>query len=196
MDKKTVTIMLGVLVLGGAGFMLWRQNNKTLAAPAANPAMPLLPNNPVQNIMTDVSLMVKSVTTLGEKNNNPLNIKWDANSRKDPWVGQIGEKGAFVVFKAPEYGFRAANRILNTYAGRGLNTIAAIVGAWAPASVDKNATRAYINYVASKMGKLEFSPITTADRPKLLQAMAKFETGKDWPMEWITKGIALTNSTV
>lgn len=190
MDKKTLYIIGGIAILG-IGFYLYRRS-RNKALPNTSP----VPNdNPVSNLATDISLDIKQLTNPGIRNNNPLNIKWTADSRRDPWVGQTGESGAFVVFKDPVYGMRAAARILRTYASKGINNIASIVATWAPKS-DNNDVKAYTDFVSRQTGIPSFTPITLADYPKVLQAMGRMETGKIYDMDLIKRGIALMDSQV
>lgn len=185
MSPKTLLILLGA---GALGFYLYKTGRLTIGSNGL-PQINYF-TNPVSQINLKNSLEVRALNTLAVKNNNPTNIKWNVNSRRDPWVGQTGENGAFVVFSSPAYGFRAAARILKNYLARGTNTIASIIKAWAPDS-DNNDTKSYIAYVSKRLNKLETSVITTKDFPELLAAMARIESGKEWLMGDILKGIAL-----
>lgn len=185
MDKKAALITILLLASGAAFFVYYNRKKSTIVLPPVDPRI-----NPISQILQQNELLVKSMNNAGIRNNNPLNIKWTVNSRRDPWEGQTGESGNFVVFSSPIYGFRAAAKILNTYLSRGNNTIAGIVKSWAPDS-DNNDTRAYINFVAKKMGRTEISPISKTDYPAILAAMSKMETGKDWLTADILKGIRL-----
>ncbi len=125
--------------------------------------------------------------TRGTRNKNPLNIekgtKWQGLSiaQSDP---------RFATFLHERFGFRAGARILNTYYDKyGLNTIEGIITRWAPPS--ENDTPAYINFVSRKTGIPPNSKITDADYPKLLQAMAKMETGNEYSEIVIKEGVAL-----
>lgn len=85
---------------------------------------------------------MKHSETLGGKNHNPLNIRYNS---KNNWRGQVGENSGFCVFSHEAYGFRAAYKLITTYISQGHNTIAKIVSRWAPPS--ENNTEAYIKFV-------------------------------------------------
>lgn len=85
---------------------------------------------------------MKHSETLGGKNHNPLNIRYNS---KNNWRGQVGENSGFCVFSHEAYGFRAAYKLITTYISQGHNTIAKIVSRWAPPC--ENNTEAYIKFV-------------------------------------------------
>lgn len=130
----------------------------------------------------DLSFMdqvVSNVTNVlqprGIRNNNPLNIKW---SSVNNWLGQTGkDSGGFSIFDKPENGIRAAARILDNYAKRGITTLGDIVKTWAPAE-DKNNVEAYTEHVERGVGKSRGVRITRADYLPLLRVMIKHENGK------------------
>ena len=71
------------------------------------------------------------MTPRGIRNNNPLNIELG-----DQWQGLAASQtdGRFAQFQAPEYGFRAAAKVLNTYQNKhGLTTPRQMISRWAPA---------------------------------------------------------------
>lgn len=80
--------------------------------------------------------------TLGGKNRNPLNIRYNP---KNNWRGQISQNAGFCVFSHEAYGFRAAYKLITSYIGNGFNTIEKIITRWAPPS--ENDTENYIKYV-------------------------------------------------
>ena len=90
--------------------------------------------------------------TLYEKTNNPLNIRFNKDNN---WKGQTTTLRGFVVFKTPEYGYRAAYVLLCNYIRKGYNTPRKIITRWAPPT--ENDTEAYINYVSKTM---DISPDT------------------------------------
>tara|TARA_B100002049_G_C16067014_1_gene370963 strand:- start:640 stop:1089 length:450 start_codon:yes stop_codon:yes gene_type:complete len=123
------------------------------------------------------------------RNNNPLNIRHVASNK---WQGAAGDDGEFVIFESPEYGFRAAYKLLKNYeANYGINTLSEIVERWAPAE-DNNHTEAYINYLAEKLDKWTFTPVFESELPQLLFYMAEFEGAKGaFNMAQVEKGISL-----
>ena len=116
-------------------------------------------------------------TSRGIRNNNPLNIRKTDTS----WKGEVGgADNEFETFSAPEWGIRAAARILQTYQEKyGLNTVRGIVGRWAPPS--ENDTSAYVQAVSIWA---DFEPDDPLDMTnydtvyRLLRAMARMENGK------------------
>ena len=86
----------------------------------------------------------------GIRNNNPLNIRRTA----DNWQGltPVQTDPAFFQFQSPEYGWRAAFRLLTRtyYCKYGLDTIRKIITRWAPPT--ENNTAAYISAVSRTTG--------------------------------------------
>ena len=117
--------------------------------------------------------------TLGERNNNPLNIR----RGKTPWIGEIpqsssprgGREGAFVQFATLEHGIRAAYQILDTYKQKyHAVCIEDIISRWAPPS--ENDTEAYIRSVCTLTGFGGKERLTEAEWPALVKAMAVVES--------------------
>lgn len=111
----------------------------------------------------------------GMRNNNPLNIEDGAFAQSQP--GYTGSDGRFAKFETQDHGTSAASSLLDVYNNKhGLNTVAGIVGRWAPAS-DNNNTKAYAADVAAQLGIGPNDPIPPEMRPRLIAAMAKHENG-------------------
>lgn len=109
--------------------------------------------------------------TLGEKLNNPLNIR---NVDGQNWIGQIGKKAGFCEFQNVWWGVRAAMMILSKYRKRGLVTIEQIISTWAPPS--ENDTEHYIKYICQMMRCKRTDVMTPDFWPRLVVWMAKMET--------------------
>lgn len=113
----------------------------------------------------------------GYRNNNPLNIRYNANNA---WRGKVtpNTDGAFEQFVSMPYGFRAALYLFRKYIRQGYNTVEKIVGKWAPPS--ENHTGKYIQFVC---GKTQMAPDTVLrtfdeqDLKTLAHAMAWYENG-------------------
>ncbi|MGE0718409.1 MAG: structural protein [Alphaproteobacteria bacterium] len=133
-----------------------------------------------------MSMIEKSVR--GERNNNPLNVRWDGRTewrgqdpirRSDRSLKTDGTHG-FVVFVEPVWGLRAAARTLWNYQNKhGLDTVAKIVGRWAPPN--ENETKSYVKRVAKEMGVSPVEPVDLRDRKlmiDLLRAMIRVECGR------------------
>jgi len=113
----------------------------------------------------------------GYKNNNWLNVRFNANNN---WVGQTGaDDGGYAQFENPLYGLRAADKVLENYGVRhNINTIRGAITRFAPPS-DNNPTDNYINFVARNVGISSDAEIDLGDpgiREQLISAMVRFET--------------------
>ena len=85
----------------------------------------------------------------GIRNCNPLNIR----RSKDQWKGllKVQNDKSFYQFKAMEWGYRAAFRLLRTYRVKYQRySVRTIIERWAPPN--ENATQAYIYRVCEEMG--------------------------------------------
>lgn len=114
----------------------------------------------------------------GYRLNNPLNIERTSTV----WVGMSSAQPdeRFVAFETPEYGIRAAARILQTYQEKyGIGSIRQVIERWAPST--ENDTSAYIKAVEiwsdfDADDTLNLSDYNTVSR--LMKAMARMELGK------------------
>jgi len=126
-----------------------------------------------------VAAINRAIAPRGIRNNNPLNIEDGPFAKSQP--GYAGSDGRFARFQTPEQGAAAADALLNTYQSKhGLNTVAGIVGRWAPAS-DGNNVSAYASDVATRLGIDPNAPIPPEMRPQLIAAMAQHENGQAAP---------------
>lgn len=147
------------------------------------------------------------MTTLAERNHNPLNLRPLPNGEK--WQGQIGidrnpVTGAFCVFESNVKGVRAAVVNMRSYVKyAGVKTLADVIYRWAPppaggitgtagsavGGVDQNHTEAYIASVCAETGlPRTFSVLElTAPQPtvvfrgrmaSIVRAMNRVEAGK------------------
>lgn len=80
--------------------------------------------------------------TLGQRLNNPLNVRF---SPMNNWKGQVGEERGFCKFVHVDYGYRAALVLLRNYVRKGYKDLKLIVSRWAPPS--ENDTLAYIRFL-------------------------------------------------
>lgn len=132
------------------------------------------------------------MTSRAQRNHNPLNIR-----KGSPWQGidPSGKDTSFVTFISDIYGFRAAFRILRNYinATPPRNTIAKIITRWAPPS-DDNPLGNYIAFVEQRTGIDRNTTLVYEDHNSmitLVEAMAKFESGHNYPRETIVQGYLL-----
>ena len=99
---------------------------------------------------------MKTTTTRGVRNCNPLNIKY---SERNKWQGKVPDREkkdqVFEEFRSMEYGLRAAIKLISNYCMReNGSTPAAIIRRWAPSNADGNHTENYIDYVENRMQQL------------------------------------------
>jgi hypothetical protein len=121
--------------------------------------------------------------SLADSNCNPGNIRF---SKTNQWEGQTGSNKGFAVFKSPEYGARAAFKLLKKRDGQ---TVSQIINAWAPPS--ENSTNNYIQFVCKQTGLTKNEKIDSdSEREKLLNAIARME-GSKITKEQIKAGIKL-----
>lgn len=113
--------------------------------------------------------------TLGTKNNNPLNIRYNPENK---WQGMTGQNKGYCTFESSVYGIRAGAVLMKNYMTKyGLTSVKGLVNRWAPPS-DNNPTQNYINFVAKKLGVSPNSAsLSVGDIPALIKAMIQFENG-------------------
>ena len=131
------------------------------------------------------------MTPRGLRNNNPLNIRHNA----DVFQGEIkGNDKSFKTFSSMPYGYRAAFVTLGTYLSRGYNTIEKIITKWAPPS--ENNTQGYIANVEKWSGVPRHKELTAAsgaDYIMIVAAMSAVENGVNADINQIKAGFALQN---
>jgi hypothetical protein len=129
------------------------------------------------------------MTTRGYRNNNPLNIRHNA----DTFQGEIkGEDKAFKTFSSMPYGYRAAFVTLATYLSRGWNTVEKIISHWAPPS--ENNTGSYIANVEKWSGvprNKVLSASDGADYILIVAAMSAVENGRNADISDVIAGLNL-----
>lgn len=94
--------------------------------------------------------------SLGIRNNNPFNIRYDKFTR---WQGLKGSNKGFCVFNDMEYGLRAGCILLRTYITKyHLYTVDDIITRFAPPT--ENNTRDYIRFVCGRLYSCGLDPDT------------------------------------
>jgi hypothetical protein len=83
---------------------------------------------------------------LGLRDNNPGNLKYAGQAH----AAKLLFSGGFATFRTPQDGLIALGRQLELYRDRGLDTVAGIIGRYAPPG-DHNNTAAYVKAVAQRM---------------------------------------------
>jgi len=129
------------------------------------------------------------MTPRGIRNNNPLNIRHNA----DVFQGEVkGNDKSFKIFASMPYGYRAGFAILHTYLTKGLNTIEKIITRFAPPS--ENDTQAYIANVAKWSGVPKEKVLTATsgtDYIMIVAAMSAVENGKNADINQVKAGFDL-----
>lgn len=121
-------------------------------------------------VRSDAAEISREELTLARLNNNPLNVKGSN------WLGQVGQdKFGHAIFASPDYGFRAAARLLLNYkAKHGIKTIDALVERFCTGN-----KQSYKQFLSSHLNVQPTDEIDIQDRlPELLRAMARFESGQ------------------
>lgn len=123
------------------------------------------------------------VATIGQRNNNPGNLRYNG---KDKWVGLASPANAqgFFSFTDPLWGIRAIAVILMTYQDKyGLRTISDLMARYAPEH--ENPLRIYTDYVTKSLMHLGiYSPASSevdmhsyAHARPMIEAIIRFENG-------------------
>ncbi|MBQ7512607.1 MAG: hypothetical protein IJU11_07690, partial [Prevotella sp.] len=79
-------------------------------------------------------MKTRNMKMRGQRNNNPLNIKYVPGTH---WVGEVHDEllkfdKTFAEFKEMKYGIRAAIKLIRNYIRNGYNTIDRIISRWCP----------------------------------------------------------------
>ncbi len=126
--------------------------------------------------------MAATYRSLGMRNNNPGNIKHNEGNR---WVGLVGERKGFCVFRDMVSGLRAMFLLLDTYYRKyGLRSADAIIRRWCadPETVMRN----YVDFVARELGTDARAELDLDDRDTfctLVTAICVFECAGEHPSE-------------
>jgi hypothetical protein len=131
------------------------------------------------------------VGTRGIRNNNPGNIRHGSSQWQGMSLQQTDDE--YVQFDDPVYGIRAMAKLLKNYQARyGLDTVAEIIGRYAPPS--ENITGAYVDHVAKLLGVSPNHEIDVAAAlPELVPAIILHENGSQpYSRRQINQGIALS----
>lgn len=125
----------------------------------------------------------------GIRNNNPLNIRKGCNWRGERPTQMDRE---FEEFSSMEFGVRAAIKLIcnhingRTGQRRPCDNLAKLIDVWAPPT--ENNTGAYIKTIEQLTGIHRYQRIYANNREmvsRIVQAMAKVETGQDLDMNII-----------
>ena len=127
--------------------------------------------------------------TRGLRNNNPLNIRKNA----EHFQGEIkGRDKSFKTFSSLPYGYRAGFVILGTYLSQGLNTVEKIIAHWAPST--ENDTESYIAHVERWSGVPRIKELIArdgSDHILIVAAMSFVENGQNADISAVQAGFNL-----
>lgn len=118
--------------------------------------------------------------TRGERNNNPLNIKYNPANN---WLGRRKPRkdDKFEEFTSVTYGIRAAMIIIKNYIRQHhINNLQSLIARWAPQQ--ENNVSLYLQFVAYKSGVKAGEPLRWTDKNKIcriVKAMAFYESNLD-----------------
>lgn len=99
------------------------------------------------------------MNTLGIRNNNPFNIRYN---KSNMWRGLTGQNKGFCTFENIEFGLRAGLITLRTYMrNHGLCTVYSIINRFAPPL--ENNTVSYVSSVCSNSGIEPFTYLQYGD---------------------------------
>ena len=138
--------------------------------------------------MKFLNTKIMNMTPRGIRNNNPGNIR----RSNDRWMGLRTKQTDpdFFQFTAPEWGYRALIKTLQTYRRKhGLRTIADLISRWAPAN--ENNTSAYIRSVCQEMQVPDSYVPDVEDKGTmcaLAAAISRHENGVPAVMDDIERG--------
>ena len=155
------------------------------------------------------SLSAEGTRTLGQRTNNPFNVR--ASSSND-WQGADDSlsEGGYQGFSDSDDGIRAADRILNNYGGKQfkegsenfdlygdrVNTLREAISMYAPSS--ENPTENYIDFISDKTGIDPDQSIDLTDsgiRALIMSPMATFESNSTYSPEEISDAISRANTS-
>ncbi|MEZ8704138.1 virion protein [Vibrio cyclitrophicus] len=131
----------------------------------------------------------KQTLPRGVRNNNPVNIEYNAANK---WEGQRGSDGRFVIFSNPAYGFRAGARVLRSYHRQGYRTLSQMINRFAPSH--ENDTSNYVRNVSkwADIGENQMVDVTSAEQlAVLLHAMSRMEVGSFYTLKMARKGVEM-----
>lgn len=189
-EQKAVILAGGAIAIGLAVF--YRKNGKIETAEGVE-VIPYDEGETIQepSILENAGNLFNQIWTddqpRGIRNNNPLNIEYNAANN---WVGQVGSDGRFIIFDSMENGVRAAVVLLLNYRERyGIDTIQGIINRWAPSH--ENPVNNYVEFVASRLDMWPDDHLQTRDYLPLVGAMAEFENGQKINTNSLKDGVLL-----
>jgi hypothetical protein len=180
--------LLGALLIGVAAAKLTEKQEAAITSTLKSEGFTITGIGAEEPSDFEIETAVEQNLPRGIRNNNPGNIRYDGTQ----WQGldEPPSDGAFCRFVDVRYGIRAMVKILNSYYKRNINSVAAIINAWAPAS--ENDTFSYISRVAFELNVMRDAYLPPERWPELIAAIIKHENGaQPYTIAMINEGVAL-----
>ena len=172
-DKNNIAWGITFAAAFGA-YLIWRKGRN-----GSTPTLLNTGNMEKKSYYPEYDYLQYNRLTRGYRNNNPVNIVYNAGNK---WLGQIGvePEGRFAQFNDLVHGYRAAIVLLRGkgYINGGNNTIEKIITKFAPSN--ENYTAGYIANVSRMTGIPKDQVISRDDKAaisKILYAMSIVENG-------------------
>ena len=110
----------------------------------------------------------------GQRNNNPLNIKY---VKTTIWVGQVRDiersDKVFVEFYEMKYGIRAAIKLIRNYIRSGYNTIDRIISRWCPDQTQYTYRKFVGDHVKAVIPTVDRWTVISRDDKDIIREMVK-----------------------
>ena len=128
----------------------------------------------MHKLQTSKFKLQTSKSPRGQRNNNPLNIKY---SRTTIWVGQVRDiersDKVFVEFYEMKYGIRAAIKLIRNYIRNGYNTIDRIISRWCPDQTQYTYRKFVGDHVKAVFPNVDRWTVISRDDKDIIRAMVK-----------------------
>jgi hypothetical protein len=136
------------------------------------------PTEPPPATMSPAGGVPGRLAPRGIRNNNPLNLTMSPFTRSQQGFTGTDSGGRYATFDSPEDGLLAARSLLGSYAKRGFDTPAEIIGRWAPRQENGASTGNYVNSVSGRLGIGPNDTVPANRYGDLVSAMSDFENGR------------------
>ena len=120
-------------------------------------------------------MKTKNLKMRGQRNNNPLNIKYSA---KTNWVGEVRDEllkfdKTFAEFTEMKYGIRAGIKLIKNYIRSGYNTIDKIISRWCPDQTQYVYQQHVGNHVKAVFPNVDRWTVIRRDDKDIIREMVK-----------------------
>ena len=119
-------------------------------------------------------MKTRNLKMRGQRNNNPLNIKY---VKTTIWVGQVRDiersDKVFVEFYEMKYGIRAAIKLIRNYIRSGYNTIDRIISRWCPDQTQYTYRKFVGDHVKTVFPAVDRWTVISRDDKDIIREMVK-----------------------